>query len=119
LSSNDTIRRFLLGMLDDTEHQRIEEHLISDRDFFEQVLIVEDELIDEYLDGSLSEKDEFRLHFLASAQQRRKLEVAHVIKALIGRSSSATGPDIPQLTKEQTVWWKRWKRMPAASVSVS
>ncbi|MDQ3798124.1 MAG: tetratricopeptide repeat protein, partial [Acidobacteriota bacterium] len=59
----ETLRKYLLGVLSDREAMRkIEENLLLDDDFEERLSIAEDELLEEYLDGSLSETE--RRHFL-------------------------------------------------------
>ncbi len=104
MSSSNTIKHYLLGMLDAEEQQRIEEHLISDRDFFEQVMIVEDELIDEFLDGSLSEKERFVTHFLASPEQRRKLKRVQAIKRFIDELETTESVQPVRYSKRLAFW---------------
>jgi hypothetical protein len=55
------ITRFLLGDVDDEERQRLESFFISDPESREKILIVEDDLIDGYLEDSLpaSDRDKF------------------------------------------------------------
>ena len=71
-----TVRKYLLGTLDDTgELRRIEEKLMLDDDFAEHIAIAEDELIEQYLDGELSapESEKFRQFFLAAPERKQKL----------------------------------------------
>ncbi len=74
-SQKNKVRKYLLGNLNDTLEMRfIEEKILLDEDFVEQLLIVGDELIDEYLDGSLSatERESFQDFFLISPQNREE-----------------------------------------------
>jgi anti-sigma factor RsiW len=110
LISDDTIRCYFLGTLDEEECQRVEECLISDRDFFEQAMIAEDELIDEYLDGRLSdsEKKRFVIHFLVTPRQRQKLKRARAIKRFVNDELVSTEPpEIVRYSKKLSFWWRR------------
>jgi hypothetical protein len=54
----NSIRKYLLASLDDeVEMRRIEEKILLDDAFVEHLSIAEDELIDEYLDGTLTETE--------------------------------------------------------------
>lgn len=77
-----TLRRYLLGRLDDDRQARVEERFLADRDFREQVLVAEEELIDDYLSGELSEpeRESFDEYFLQTPQQRQKLRIAKSIR---------------------------------------
>jgi len=48
-----TIRRYLLGQLDDERQQRVEEGLFSDGELLAKLMAGEDELVENYLDGEL------------------------------------------------------------------
>lgn len=76
------VRRFLLGQLEEDERQRVEENLIVDDQYREQVLLAEETLIEDYLDEILSKDDykAFETCFGATAQLRRKVEIASVLR---------------------------------------
>lgn len=90
-------RRYLLGTLAD-EGKGLEERLMLDDELFEELLIAEDELIDDYLRGKLTsaEARQFREHFLASPQHRRALEFAETLL-----SSLAAEPEADAAPKEK------------------
>jgi hypothetical protein len=75
-------KRFLLGTVDDSEREQIESRLIIDPDTEETILIAEDELVEDYLEGSLSASDAARFleQYAYGARQRRKLRIAESIK---------------------------------------
>ena len=60
-NNEDVLVRYLLGQLSEEEQEQIEEQYIGDGDFLDQLLVVEDDLIDDYVTGSLPAQD--RLHF--------------------------------------------------------
>jgi hypothetical protein len=93
------LRRFLLGLLDEDERERVEERFITDRDFKELALMVEDELVGDYLTGGLSETEEelFVKHLLSTPEQRRKVRIASALRNYVvsGAPPFPTGPGEP------------------------
>lgn len=76
------IRPYLLGLVSNEEQTKIEEHLLTNNDFYEEVLIEEDELIDDYLAGQLSSSDRqvFESHFLATIERQKKVRFGKAFK---------------------------------------
>lgn len=79
--SDAIIRRYLLGAISEKERVRVEERIMVDDDFFEQVGLLEDELIDQSLKGDLSAADRKRFEdwFLCTADRRQKLRFARAL----------------------------------------
>lgn len=75
------VRRFLLGQLEENERQQVEETLMVDTGYREQVLLVEESLIEDYVDGILpaDEQKAFETYFVASTQQRRRVKIARLL----------------------------------------
>ena len=99
---SQAVRQYLLGMLPQEQYPQIEEQFLTSNDRFEELLIAEDELIDEYLRGELSEPERkhFADHFLRSPERQRKLRFAktfekYIEAATIERPLRAT-PSISQ-----------------------
>jgi hypothetical protein len=80
-----TIRAYLLGLVPDEEMSPLEERLMSDKAFYEELLIVEDELIDQYLEGDLSasERESFENHFLLTPERQRKVRFGRALNRYI------------------------------------
>lgn len=78
------LRRYLLGELSEDEQARIEDAAFDDTDLLAFVQTVENDLIDEYARGELnaSERQNFELKFLTSAERRRKIEFARTLQHL-------------------------------------
>jgi hypothetical protein len=76
------LRRYLLGELTEDEEARQEERLFTEQDYFDRLLLVEDDLIDEYVSGTLSGQDKERMErrFLASPARQEKLRLATDLK---------------------------------------
>jgi hypothetical protein len=72
------IRQYLLGLAPEAESSALDERLVTDGDFYEELLIVESELIDEYLADELSasERKAFENHFLISPERQKQLQFA-------------------------------------------
>lgn len=76
------IRRYLLRRLDEKEQPRIEERFVTDPKFREAVLVVEDELIEDYLAGLLAadERDDFINHYLSAPRQLEELRLSQALR---------------------------------------
>lgn len=87
----DTIRQYLLGQLPQEDSARLEERLLSDSDFFEELLIAEEELIDEYLGGDLSqaERPGFETHFLVAPERQGKLRFGRALHQYMDAAASS------------------------------
>jgi hypothetical protein len=77
------IRNYLLGHLDaDPEVvERIDEQMLGDHEFSENVDVIEDEILEEYLEGTLSSADRQAVerHFLRPPERQRKLQNARLL----------------------------------------
>jgi hypothetical protein len=80
--TDSVIKQFLLGEVDDEERERLERLFISDPESREKILSVEEDLLEDYLENSLTTPD--RAKFLAqyghTPEQRRKLRISKSIK---------------------------------------
>lgn len=74
----ENLVRYLLGQMSEEEQERIEEGYLGDREFFERLLAVEDELIDAYVRDRLShaERERFENHFMRTPARRERVEFA-------------------------------------------
>lgn len=78
----ESIRAYLLGLVEQNELPAVEEHLLTDNDFYEELLISEDELIDDYLADKLSPSDriQFEEHFLITPERAQKVRFGRALK---------------------------------------
>lgn len=84
------LRNYLLGR-HDADLPEIEEKLITDQAFFQELLIEEEELTQDYVDGHLSDSDRnaFESHFLISDDRRKNVRFAQAFRnSLNARSES-------------------------------
>jgi CHAT domain-containing protein len=78
-----TIREYLLGNLaGEEQREKIEERLLTDDDYFEELEIVKGELIDQYVGGALTnaERERFEQHFLTTSDRHRHVRLAQGLK---------------------------------------
>lgn len=75
------LRQFLLGEVDDEVREHIESLFLTDEAARDRVLGAEQDLIEEYLDDSLSaaDREKFLAQYGATPQLRRKLRIAETI----------------------------------------
>lgn len=95
-----SIREYQLGQAASEDAARLEEQLLTDDELYQELLVVEDELVDQYLAGQLadSEKESFETYFLATPERREKLRFARNLKKYVsgnkaGENSSAGNTD--------------------------
>jgi hypothetical protein len=76
--SDETLRQYLLGEISEDEGDRIERRYLADRNFFDHLLAVEDDLVDEYVGQELGpeERQQFEHKLLATSTQRERLKNA-------------------------------------------
>jgi hypothetical protein len=78
-----TLRQYVLGRISESDRDAVELELLSDRRAQDELASVHDEVIEEYLAGTLSpeERTQFEQHFLSSPAHRREVEAAQILKA--------------------------------------
>ena len=93
------IKTYLLGGLDDARQNRLEERLLNDRELFEEVLISEDELVDQYLAGKLTDTEakQFEAHFLVTSERQQKFRFGQALNKYLQLN------DLPVVTAEAPV----------------
>jgi cell division protein FtsL len=87
INNEESLRRYLLGRLDEEEQTRIEEAYFDNAEYFASLQTIESELIDEYVGNRLAEKDrkDFEECFLQSAGRREQVEFAQAFKLYLER----------------------------------
>jgi tetratricopeptide (TPR) repeat protein len=111
----DSIRKYLLGILDDTVKMRqIEEKILLDESYAERLAIAEDELIEEYLDGTLTEaeREQFVRFFLVTSENKRKLRLVENLRKYAAKSDTQA---IKKPLKEKSRFFD-WQSLYASSM---
>jgi hypothetical protein len=89
------IRDYLLGQLPEGELEALDERVVVDKDFYEELLIVEDELVDEYLNNELtkSEQESFEKYFLITPERHQKLIFSKDLKTYLDNKQENPVPE--------------------------
>ena len=88
------LREFLLGKVSDEDRGRIEDLFLTDSQAKERVLGVEQDLIEDYLEGMLTAADSERFvsRYAQTEEQRRRLRITKSIKDWAIAESASTVP---------------------------
>ena len=108
--ADQNMRRYLLGELVEAEKQRLEESLLTSDEMFEELLIVEDELVDEYVNGQLTgtERERFEEHFLSTPERVEKLRFARAFKKQINAATASESSQTATPVEPHAASWKQW-----------
>src|SRR5215213_5287831 len=79
------MRSYLLSTLDIDRRTQFEEQILSVPETYEELLLVEEELIDEYVAGGLykHERQQFEIHFLITAERHNNLRFGQLLKRYV------------------------------------
>jgi hypothetical protein len=93
-----SMKQYLLGELAEPQQQELEQGLMTSNECFDRLLVAEDELIDDYLRGTLSarEEEKFDDFFLRAPERRRKLRFFRSLLKYVGANTEDS----------KTIW--RW-----------
>jgi hypothetical protein len=90
----DIIRQYLLGKLNDQKEleEELSEQMFFDDDLSQMVDSIEDEILDEYLDGNLTPADTqaVKEYFLCPQERKDKLQFARVMRRYFETSQTAS-----------------------------
>lgn len=94
------LKRYLLGQLPEPELSAVEEKIFTESASYEQALLVEDGLIDDYLSAQLgtSDQQDFLRYFLVTSERKQKLQMAKELRRLAAQNAPAP-PDS---------WWQHF-----------
>ena len=115
------LRLWLLGLLPREQGESLEQRLMTDDRAFDEVSIVEDELIDDYLSDELSEQERgaFESFFMNSLERERQFKVAKAWRSYSERDKrqSSDVQDVPALDRQLSFIGSLWGyRVPLVAV---
>lgn len=89
------MRNYLLGTLEPERREAVEESILCDPEVYEELLVIEEELIDQYVAGGLtrSEQRQFETHFLITAERQRNLRFGRLLKRYLKAQPALDGPE--------------------------
>jgi len=97
-------RQYLLGSLPPKNLAELEVRLLADKGFYEELLVAEDELIDEYLAEGLSraERESFESHFLITPERQQKLRFSRAFSRYVKLNELAYPQEETPKSENQT-----------------
>lgn len=112
-----TLRQYLLGRLDAPSEitERLEERILMDSDFAELAGVIEDEVIEDYLQGvlDLEDRDAVEKHFLRPPERQEKLRIARLVNRSLESSTrsdfSADAGATPRHQKSKDISPALWR----------
>lgn len=95
----ETLRRYLLGTLEVDPRAELEETILRDPAVYEELLLLEEELIEEYVAGDLPkiERQQFETHFLVTAERQKKLRFGQFLKRYLSSHAHSENVAIQEL----------------------
>lgn len=109
IENKNLIRRYLLGELSEQEREQVEQRLLSDDDFYQQLLIAEDEVVDEFVSDALteSERAKFSQRFLQVPELRQDVRFAAGLRKHTLEAAPQTAVLAPSPTRVSLFSWLR------------
>src|SRR5262249_54597561 len=106
------LREFLLGKLADADRERMEGLFLTDSVIRDRVLALEQDLIDDYLEDSLSQEDKERVlsRYAQTDEQRRRVRIAGAVKDWAVREARTPYSAVATISVRSRIWtWLRFK----------
>jgi hypothetical protein len=96
------IRQYLLGEVTDQEREQVERQLMTDRQYLDHILRVEERLTDEYVRGKLGpdERELFETYFLSAPERQGKLKFAESLNRYTAEARARKPADIADADSE-------------------
>jgi hypothetical protein len=125
METQQAIRQYLLGILPQDQAVELEERLLSDGELYEELLIAEDELVDQFLSGEMpdGERETVETHFLRAPGRQEQLLFARVLKKYVSTNGpqAVSKPRAQQKTVDEGRSWlpRLFPRYPALAFSLT
>ena len=97
IQTQKEIRQYLLGALSPEQAAEFEARLLVDSEIYEELLIAEDELIDQFIEGEMApaEREAVQKHFLRAPERRKQLSFARILKTYVSANTAVT-PEVSE-----------------------
>src|SRR5215208_2682515 len=97
------MRKYLLGSLEAERRAALEESILCDPGIYEELLVVEEEIIDEYITKNLSpsERQQFETNFLITAERQNKLRFGRLLRRYLEFQPVFVPPDDIPVTADR------------------
>lgn len=90
----ERLKRYLIGELGEDDQREIGQRMFTDDQYLSQVEMLADDLIDDYLSGSLSpdQQSRFERHFLNPPIRQEKMQFARALRRYVKTETQVTIP---------------------------
>lgn len=118
LDEQDILRKYLLHDLAEAEQERVEERLLTDKEFSRRMALAQDDLLDDFAAGVLSEQEteRCRTHFLTTPARLQKLKFAMALDRYVAREEALAPP--PGLVEKALAFFRMHPLKAASSMAV-
>src|SRR5215813_3671902 len=108
--SEEALRRYLMGELPATEQVALETEYFGDRELYEQICELENDLIDDYVQGRMApaDREQFERHYLTIPEKHQQVEFARAMRRSLPRTASTSSAEPSKLVEapsESRSWW--------------
>ncbi len=106
-----TMRRYLLGVLPESDQLALEQEFFADPDRLAQMQEVEHDLLDEYARGELAgeERQQFERHYLTTPEHRARAAFAQeLLRAAVADAAEAVSQPTESIWKR---FWAPWQTL--------
>ena len=102
----EVLRSYLLGTLEAEPRAKLEEGILCDPAAYDELLLLEEELIEQYVAGGLSkvERQQFETHFLVTAERQNKLRFGQLLERYMSSQkvpAYSENVPVPQVASER------------------
>ncbi len=89
------VKRNLLGQLPEEDQATVEDRIFTDQEYFRELLLVEGELTDDFVFGTLSDDEHERMqkHFLLVPERFENLKITEAIERYVSEFSDDYSPE--------------------------
>lgn len=94
LDEQKKLREYILGEISDEERSVLEDRLMTDDDYFQELSMVEEDLIQNYVDDNLdpAEQAKFEQRFLISEENQQKIKFALALRKYVNETDYSPQP---------------------------
>lgn len=105
IDNTDFIRRYLLGELSEQEQEQVEQRLLSDDDYYQQVQIAEDELLFDFVSDELPSQDKtrFKQRVLPIPERQQDVRFAKALRRYVVEHAPGS-VEVSAVAKERASW---------------
>ncbi len=115
------LQNYLLGSLEADHRAVLEESILCDAKVYEELLVIEEDLIDRYLANELSpsERQQFDTHFLVTAERQKNLHFGRLLSRYLASEPVLVPADEVPVARQTEIPAPAKKILPFAALPIS